>query len=353
MLQRARTAGLILSLGLLSALLFTHPAQAAECLPREGTFLPGTWVGHGFRDIAAPLENQYMDASEEAAFDLTVDEGGAAEGSVALSGGGSMASSDVIGASTAVWELLGDISGSASLLRVSGTLTWVIDGVVEVGEDGPIGFDGGLEREIEGTFAAVEADCSMAYGSFAGLGAGEEIAWVAARDGDGAKANDVVVRFNQVMAHVHNVIQDANPDLDELDLAVREMIALNDLIGQSTACGEVPASMALGSPAAAFARDTLGVVLERFLQQALEGAYTASEIVRATTLGLASGMFDLPQCGATPQATDVRTRILTLLRQVLAERVGAVAATPQTAEYRLVVAALHQFGMTDLLGGAR
>lgn len=353
MLQRARTAGLIMSLGLIPVLLLSGPAQAAECLPREGTFLPGSWTGYGFRDIAAPLEGQYMDASEEAAFDLTVDEGGAAEGTILISGGGNMASSDVIGSSTAAWELQGDISGSASLLRVSGTLVWALDGVVDVGSGEPVGFDGGMEQEINGTFAAVEVDCSMAYGSFAGLGAGEEIAWVAARDGDGAKANDLITRFNQVIEHVQSVMQETKPDLDELDLAVREMIALNDLIGQSTACGEVPANLALGSPAAGFARDTLGAVLERFLEQALEGAYTASEIIRATSLGLASGMFDIPQCGASPQAVDVRTRILSLLRQVLAERVGAVAARPQTAEYRLVVAALHQFGMTDLLGGAQ
>lgn len=340
---------------LVPLILLAQPAYAAECLPREGTFLPGAWSGYGFRDITAPLDGQFMDASEDVAFEFTVDEGGAVvDGAIAVSGGGSMASSEVIGSSDAAWQLEGDIGGSASLLRVSGTLTWAIDGVVDIGgSGGPVGFDGGFTSEHEGTFAAVEVDCTMAYGSFAGLGIAEEVAWVATRDSAGAEGDDLITRFNQVITHVQHVMEQEHPDLDALDLAVREMIALNDLIGQSTACGEQPADIALGSPAAAFARNTLGAVLERFLEQAREGAYTATEIIRATTLGLASGMFDAPQCGASPEAAQTRARILSLLRDVLAERIGAVAATPDSAEYRMLVLALHQFGMHDLLGGTQ
>ncbi|MFS0892676.1 hypothetical protein [Microbacterium sp. 179-I 3D3 NHS] len=324
------------------------PASAADCLPRAGTFLPGEWAGYGYRDLSSPLEGLFVDASEEGAFELTVDEGGAASGTIEITGGGNSTSSDVIGASTGAWTLSADLMGSASAVLVEGTMTFAVDGVVDVGDD-VLGFDYGFDRDISGGFAAIEVDCTMAYGTFDGVGVGDGLAWVASRGGDAATAAEFSDRFDRVLAHAQALLLEQEPDPTEVDLATRQLIALNDLIGQASACGEAPKGTAFGSPAASFARETLGAVVERFLETARDaGAYSTEAVIRTATLALQAGLFDAPQCGADPTALDYRERIIALLHDVLAARLDRVSRDDDPREHAVIAAALHQFGMTDL-----
>ncbi len=330
--------------------LSASPAAAADCLPRAGTFLPGEWVGYGYRDLYSPLDGLYVDASEEGAFELTVDEGGAASGTIEITGGGNSASSEVIGASTGAWTLAADLMGSASSVLVQGTMTFAVDGVVDIGGDDVVGFDYGFDRDISGQFAAIEVDCTMAYGTFDGVGVGDGLAWVASRSGDPATAAEFTDRFDRVLAHAQALLLEEEPDPTEVDLATRQLIALNDLIGQASACGEAPEGRALGSPAASFARETLGAVVERFLETARDaGAYRTDAVIRTTSLALQAGLFDEPECGADPTALDYRERLVTLLHDVLAARLDLISQDDEPMEYAVIVAALHQFGMNDLL----
>lgn len=349
---RYRTTLAAVAAGALAPLLILTSTSAAaeECLPRAGTFLPGEWTGYGYRDLSSPLDGLYVDASEEGLFDLTVDEGGAASGFLEITGGGNSTSSDVIGASTGAWTLSADLLGSASSVLVQGTMTFAVDGVVDVGGDDVVGFDYGFDREISGRFAALEADCTMAFGTFDGVGVGDGIAWVATRSGDPATAREFEDRFARVIAHAQAVLLDVEPDPSEVDLAARQLIALNDLIGQATACGEASPATLTGSPAASFARETLGTIVERFLETARDaGAYETAAVVRTTSLALQAGLFDPPACGADAAALDYRERLVTLLHDVLAARLDLVDRDDASGEFAAIVAALHQFGMNDLL----
>jgi hypothetical protein len=327
------------------------PVSAAECLPRAGTFLSGEWTGYGYRDLYAPLDGLHMDASEEGAFSLEVDEGGAVEGELEIVGGGNAASSEVIGASTGAWEVHADLFGSASNVIVRGELTFAVDGVVDLGGRGDdvVGFDYGFDHELDGSFAPLEVDCTMAWGTFDGVGVGDGLAWVATRSGDPATAAEFRTRFTQVVAHAEAVLSEEEPGAAEVDLAVRQLIALNDLIGQATACGEAPDGIQLGSPAAGFARDTLGAVVERFLETALrEGAYTTQSVVATTVLALQAGLFDAPECGSDGTAQAYRSRLIALLHDVLAARLSMTSREDQPAEFAALVSAVHQFGMHDI-----
>lgn len=349
-LPRAPLAA-VAATGLASLLVLTSsPASAAECLPRAGTFLTGEWTGYGYRDLYSPLDGLYLDASEDGAFEITVDEGGAASGSLEITGGGNSTSSQVIGASTGAWTASADLFGSGSSVIVQGTMTFAVDGVLDLGGDDVVGFDYGFDKEFTGTFAPLEVDCTMAYGTFDGVGVGDGLAWVATRSGDPATAAEFTKRFDAVLAHAQAVLLETEPDPNEVDLAVRQLIALNDLIGQASACGEAPKGRSLGSPAAAFARETLGAVVERFLETALDaGAYRTESVIRTTALALQAGLFDAPACGADATALDYRERLIALLHDVLAARLDLLDRDDDPLEFATVVAALHQFGMNDLL----
>ncbi len=326
------------------------PVSAAECLPRAGTFLSGEWTGYGYRDLFSPLDGLYVDASEEGAFSLEVDEGGAVTGELEIVGGGNAASSEVIGASTGAWAARAELFGSASNVIVQGELTFAVDGVVDVGGDDVVGFDYGFDHELHGSFAPLEVDCTMAWGTFDGVGVGDGLAWVATRGGDPATAAEFRTRFDRVVAHAQAVLTDEQPEPTEVDLAVRQLIALNDLIGQATACGEAPEGTRLGSPAAAFARVTLGAVVERFLETArTEGAYTTRSVVATTTLALQAGLFDAPECGSDETGRAYRVRLVALLHDVLAARLSMISRDDQSGEFAALLAAAHQFGMHDLL----
>lgn len=349
---RHRTSAVALvAAGLVPLIAFTSsPAAAAECQPRAGTFLPGDWTGYGYRDLYSRTEGLFVDASEEGAFVLTVDEGGAVEGSLDISGGGVSTSQAVIGASTGAWHATADLFGSASQVRLSGALTFAVDGFLDMGSSGDVGFDYGLERELSGTFAPLEADCTMAWGTFEGAGVGDGIAWVASRSGDTATQKEYLDRFTRVVFHAQGVLEDSEPDPAEVDLAVRQAIALNDLVGQATACGEVSKDIAVGSPAAAFARETLAGVLERFLETARDaGAYDTAAVVQTVALGLQAGLFDAPECGADAAAQQTRARLLALLHDVLAARLELVSKDEDPAHHATILVAAHQFGFLDLL----
>lgn len=288
-------------------------------------------------------------ADEEGIFDVRVDAGGAVTGgAVEIVGGGDMASGIVEGFSSAQWTVTADLSGTGAAITAQGTRTLDIGGAFDVsGDDEYVDFNGSHTEDLRGTFSPSQVDCSFAWGSFAGLGVGDDIAWVAQRTGATSAADETRDALRGVTDAANALLAEPYPDIELLEVVTERLIALNLLVAQSAECAGLPDGYAPGTPVAGFARDLLASALARYLDAAVVGAYTAGDIVRITTLGLEAGAFDLPRCGGDPTDATVRAALLERLREALAERLGALEAG--SAEHTAVVAALHQFGMTDLL----
>ncbi len=311
--------------------------------------LPGDWTGNGYRDLSAHTSATVIQADEQGVFDVRIDASGAVVGgAVEIVGGGDMASGIVEGFSSAQWSVVADLSGTGAALTATGTRTLEIGGAFDIsGDDEYADFNGSHTEDLRGTFSPSQADCSFAWGSFAGLGVGDDISWVAQRTGATSSADETIDALRGVTDAANALLSEPYPDIDFLEVVTERLIVLNRLVTQSADCGGLPDGYAPGTPVAGFARDLLANALDRYLDAAVVGAYTAGDIVRITTLGLEAGAFDLPRCGGATIDGEIRATMLGKLRVALAERIGALE--PGSAEYLAVVAALHQFGMADML----
>ncbi len=333
-------------------LLTAGPAQAAECLEYQA-FLPGEWTGYGYRDLSSQTTSLTVSADEEGAFELSVDPSGAVVGGqLEIEGGGMMASGAIEGFSEARWRVLADLWGTGSVVEVQGEWTLAMGGAFDVsGDDEYVDWGTENTRDLSGTFSPLQVDCTMAWGSFDGVGFGDGIAWIAHRDGGASSSAETLQSIENVIQSANDLLAQPYPDMDLLATVTQRLITVNQLIAQSAECGGMPAGYRPGSPLAGFAQDLLAGALDRYLDAAVLGAYPVREIVYVTSLGLQAGAFEQPACGGDAVAATVRATLLGKLHEALADRIGALEEG--SSDHLAVLSAAYQYGFTDLVGGAR
>ena len=354
----------------LAFLTAVQPVLAENCVPTVGAFPPGHWIARGIQ-IRNAIEDDLSKTvvNAQGGFDLNVSDTGVATGTFSMAGEGTSWSTRDFddSASMAVFIKQGNLHGTATVIRVDGTMQVTIEGVIDVAPstDGDdfnqtgqdlFPFKNSFEKDFSFDFSPSQANCNQVFGSLSGpvqYGTeydGSESFFLAFRMGGTHPPEvDVQGQLAELIEQAQFVMNMDPVDTDVLAQFVFDMLAFESLLASLEAC-DVYREGNLGA-AWSMLQSVMFNTMRVFLNAADSGAYSTRDVIAAVAIWIQGGSLGwrADDCLSPNDASEGAMDLFVKFEDVLLKRYEIAKEYGDTQEMNQIAAAAYQYGMARLI----